>query len=150
MAARKRKASETPLPAASRRRSQRLSSSSKTSRYFEDSSDSGSARAERAASGNKRTPKSRGRTSGGRRGKEASSDEDDAFDAEDAQNADEEDDEDDFDEDLPPKVTFVPLPKMRDTGDVEYEADRLHENTLLFLKDLRAHNNRAWLKCACV
>lgn len=59
-------------------------------------------------------------------------------------NASDEDEE--FDEDAPPKVTFVPIPKLRDTGGVEYADDRVHKNTLAFLKDLRANNKRTWLK----
>jgi hypothetical protein len=44
-------------------------------------------------------------------------------------------------------VTFIPLPKLRDTGGIEYADDRLHPNTLAFLKDLKANNKRSWLKC---
>lgn len=52
----------------------------------------------------------------------------------------------DFDEEAPGKLTFIPLPKMRPTGAQSYEDDRLHPNTLLFLKDLKANNKRTWLK----
>jgi hypothetical protein len=62
-----------------------------------------------------------------------------------AQPADDTDDE--FDEDAPPEVTFIPLPKLRETGGIEYADDRLHPNTLAFLKDLKANNKRTWLKC---
>ncbi|KAI1502124.1 hypothetical protein F5X99DRAFT_168342 [Biscogniauxia marginata] len=55
-------------------------------------------------------------------------------------------DEDDDDDDDGPRVTFIPLPKLRDTGGVEYEDTRLHRNTLLFLGDLKANNERSWLK----
>ncbi|KAI1429851.1 hypothetical protein F5Y12DRAFT_725828 [Xylaria sp. FL1777] len=55
-------------------------------------------------------------------------------------------DDDDDDDDDEPQVTFVPLPKLRDTGDVEYEATKVHPNTLLFLGDLKANNKRSWLK----
>lgn len=58
-----------------------------------------------------------------------------------------EDDEGEFDEDARPKVTFIPLPKLRDDGGIGYEDDRAHPNTLLFLKDLKANNKRSWLKC---
>jgi hypothetical protein len=64
---------------------------------------------------------------------------------EDAQQAADESDEE-FDEDAPPKVTFIPLPKLRDTGGIEYADDRLHPNTLAFLRDLKANNKRSWLK----
>jgi hypothetical protein len=60
-----------------------------------------------------------------------------------------EDDEEDSDdgESRPPKVTIIPLPKAREAGDVPYEDGRIHENTMLFLKDLKAHNNREWMRC---
>ncbi|KAK5661925.1 hypothetical protein OQA88_10035 [Cercophora sp. LCS_1] len=56
------------------------------------------------------------------------------------------DDESSFDEDAPPKVTFIPLPKLRDTDGIPYADDRLHKNTLSFLSDLKANNKRSWLK----
>ena len=60
----------------------------------------------------------------------------------------EDEDEDDSDEEArPPKVTIIPLPKAREAGDVPYEDGRIHENTMLFLKDLKAHNNREWMRC---
>ncbi|KAF2972805.1 hypothetical protein GQX73_g759 [Xylaria multiplex] len=52
----------------------------------------------------------------------------------------------DDDEDDEPKVTFIPLPKLRDTNGVEYENTKVHPNTLLFLGDLKANNKRSWLK----
>ncbi|KAK5987905.1 hypothetical protein PT974_12041 [Cladobotryum mycophilum] len=57
----------------------------------------------------------------------------------------EEDDDDDDDEGVR-KVEIIPLEKMRDDGGVEYEDDKLHKNTLLFLRDLKANNKRPWLK----
>jgi hypothetical protein len=61
---------------------------------------------------------------------------------------DDEDDEDDSDQEArPPKVTIIPLPKAREAGDVPYEDGRIHENTMLFLKDLKANNNREWMRC---
>ncbi|KAK3682424.1 hypothetical protein B0T22DRAFT_283140 [Podospora appendiculata] len=59
---------------------------------------------------------------------------------------DDDDDDDDIDEDAPPKVTFIPHVKLRDTGGIDYADDRLHHNTLEFLKDLKANNQRKWLK----
>ncbi|KND88132.1 hypothetical protein TOPH_07214 [Tolypocladium ophioglossoides CBS 100239] len=44
------------------------------------------------------------------------------------------------------QVEIIPLEKMRGTGGVEYEDHKLHRNTLLFLKDLKANNKRPWLK----
>ncbi len=55
-------------------------------------------------------------------------------------------DEEDEDEDEEPRVTFIPHKKMRDIGAVEYEDDKIHKNTMLFLKDLKANNKRSWLK----
>ncbi|KAM5348773.1 hypothetical protein ACJ41O_008596 [Fusarium nematophilum] len=56
------------------------------------------------------------------------------------------DDGEEDDEDAPPKVTIIPLEKMRDTEGVDYEDEKLHRNTLLFLGDLKANNRRPWLK----
>ncbi|KAI0434209.1 hypothetical protein F5Y09DRAFT_337891 [Xylaria sp. FL1042] len=53
---------------------------------------------------------------------------------------------DDDDENDEPRVTFIPLPKLRDTNGVEYEDSKVHPNTLLFLGDLKANNKRSWLK----
>ncbi|KAH7161363.1 hypothetical protein EDB81DRAFT_343428 [Dactylonectria macrodidyma] len=58
----------------------------------------------------------------------------------------EHDDDDSDDSDAPPKVTFIPLPKLLDPGGIEYEDEKLHPNTLLFLKELKANNRRPWLK----
>ena len=58
----------------------------------------------------------------------------------------EEEDKEEDDEDQPPKVTIIPFVKMRDDGGVEYGDDKIHHNTLLFLKDLKANNRRPWLK----
>ena len=59
----------------------------------------------------------------------------------------EDEDEGEVDEDAPPKVTIIPLEKLRDNGGVEYEDHKLHRNTLLFLQDLKKNNRREWLKC---
>ncbi|KAI0836387.1 hypothetical protein F5Y06DRAFT_274059 [Hypoxylon sp. FL0890] len=58
--------------------------------------------------------------------------------------SEEDDDEDDDDEDN--RITFIPAIQLRDTDGVDYEDTRLHKNTLLFLKDLKANNERRWLK----
>lgn len=55
--------------------------------------------------------------------------------------------EDDDDDDVGPQSYSIPLPKARDAGDQPYEDGRIHPNTFLFLKDLKANNNREWLKC---
>ncbi|KAK8100708.1 hypothetical protein PG999_011082 [Apiospora kogelbergensis] len=53
-------------------------------------------------------------------------------------------DDEEFDDEN--RVTFEPLPQLRDTGGIEYEDTRIHPNTLAFLKDLKANNKRSWLK----
>ncbi|KAI0968249.1 hypothetical protein F4678DRAFT_443759 [Xylaria arbuscula] len=59
---------------------------------------------------------------------------------------DEEDSDDNDDDDDEPRVTFIPLPKLRDANGVDYEDTIIHPNTLLFLGDLKANNKRSWLK----
>lgn len=150
MPVRKRKTSlvaeEEP---ASRRRSLRLSSSDQKSKYFEAESDTDTS----AVIGNNESKRHRGR---GRPPKKAKvkeaepegedEDEDEYKDETQQSGANPPESEDEFDEDAPPKVTFIPRPKLRDTGGVEYADDRLHENTLAFLRDLKANNKRSWLK----
>ncbi|OAX79010.1 hypothetical protein ACJ72_06674 [Emergomyces africanus] len=46
----------------------------------------------------------------------------------------------------PGKEVFIKLPKPRDAGDTPYEDNTIHPNTMLFLKDLKANNQREWLK----
>ncbi|KAK1767670.1 hypothetical protein QBC33DRAFT_490911 [Phialemonium atrogriseum] len=155
MPARKRKAPETPTVSGSRRRSQRLSSSSKKSRYFEDDSDNDSSddsvsKEETETVARRKNATNSGRKSRGRKPKESDEEEDVYEDDQEQAAADQqeevEDDEGEFDEDAPPKVTFIPLPKLRNDGGIGYEDDRAHPNTLLFLKDLKANNKRSWLK----
>lgn len=50
--------------------------------------------------------------------------------------------EDDDDE----RITITRLPTLKDTGGIEYEDERIHPNTMAFLKELKNNNNRAWLK----
>ncbi|KAI0187566.1 hypothetical protein EV127DRAFT_369327 [Xylaria flabelliformis] len=59
---------------------------------------------------------------------------------------DENDNSEDDDGSDGPDVTFIPLPKLRDTDGVDYEDTKVHPNTLLFLGDLKANNKRSWLK----
>ncbi|KAI1737498.1 hypothetical protein F4680DRAFT_428807 [Xylaria scruposa] len=59
---------------------------------------------------------------------------------------DEDDESEDDDGSDGPDVTFIPLPKLRDTNGVDYEDTKVHPNTLLFLGDLKANNKRSWLK----
>lgn len=162
MPPRKRRAAtpETPVAPAGRR-STRISSSGKKSQYFESDSDDNSddnsedytAEEVKATNGNG-TGRKRGRprknpasrpTPTGKKAKIEQDDDSDEF-QEDGKD-EEEDDDDELDEDEEPRVTITPLNKMRGTGGVDYEDDRLHPNTLLFLKDLEANNKRSWLKC---
>lgn len=163
MPAQKQRPSGTP-EASSRRRSGRISSSGTKSKYFEADSDE---EIDVALSGHTKSSNGSGRKRGrppksanlpvssrGKRAKLESDDDDDDDDgdeyadensAAEPEEDDEEDDEDD--ENAPPRVTITPLVKLRETGGVPYEDDRLHKNTLLFLKDLKVNNKRDWLKC---
>jgi hypothetical protein len=151
MPARKRQSAAAPEESAAspdapatRRRSLRVSSSGQKSKYFEAESESEGRNEEK-------TPKrGRGRGRPAKKAKvESESDEDGDDYKEEAEDVkpDAEATDDEFDEDAPPKVTFIPLPQLRDTGGVEYADDRLHPNTLAFLADLKANNKRTWLKC---
>ena len=46
----------------------------------------------------------------------------------------------------PGEAVFIKLPKARDDGGVPYEDDRIHPNSMLFLKELYSNNDREWLK----
>lgn len=46
----------------------------------------------------------------------------------------------------PGEAVFIKLPKAREAGKTPYADSTLHPNTMLFLKDLRANNDREWLK----
>lgn len=46
----------------------------------------------------------------------------------------------------PGEAVFIKLPKARQAGKIPYTDSTIHPNTLLFLKDLRANNDREWLK----
>jgi hypothetical protein len=49
----------------------------------------------------------------------------------------------------PGKEVFIERPKPRGDGGVKYVPDRIHPNTMAFLADLMANNEREWLKCEC-
>ncbi|KAH7312284.1 hypothetical protein B0I35DRAFT_436588 [Stachybotrys elegans] len=127
MPARKRSA-----PAESRRRSGRISNTPKKSQYFEGSD-----------SESELPPKKRGRPSRKQAVTKEDSEEEYAEEPEEAQK--EEEDDDELDEDAPPKVTIIPLETLRPLGGIDYEDQKLHKNTMLFLKDLKANNRRPWL-----
>ena len=46
----------------------------------------------------------------------------------------------------PGTQVVIKKPKARPAGKVSYSDANIHPNTLLFLKDLKANNNREWLK----
>jgi hypothetical protein len=46
----------------------------------------------------------------------------------------------------PGTQVIIKKPKPRDAGDTPYTNDTIHPNTMLFLKDLAANNDRQWLK----
>jgi len=46
----------------------------------------------------------------------------------------------------PGTQVIIKKPKARDAGDTPYSDETIHPNTMLFLKDLAANNNRQWLK----
>lgn len=160
MPPRKRRAASPATPVASGgRRSTRISSSGKKSQYFESDSDEFDDKVESASANDSKTTngngtgRKRGRprknpvsrpTSASKKAKLESEDDRDEFQDE---AEEEEEDDDELDEDEEPRVTITPLNKMRPAGDIDYEDERLHPNTLLFLKDLKANNKRSWLKC---
>lgn len=138
MPARKRAA---PAATGERRRSGRISSTPKKSSYFEDDDDDDD---EYEA---EPPPRKRGRVSKGSAKKEVPADESDDYKDEEGGDDDVEEADGEVDEDAPMKVTILPLEQMRGTGGVDYEDERVHKNTMLFLKDLKANNKRSWLKC---
>ncbi|KAM3501173.1 hypothetical protein MY10362_005770 [Beauveria mimosiformis] len=146
MPARQRVTEDTAAAAAaatgtSRRRSGRISSASKKSSYWESADDE---------SDDEKPVKKKAKVNSGSRVKQKQDSDEDEYTAE-AQLAaeaeeEEEEEEDDDDENRQMKVTIVPLEKLRDDGGVPYEDHKVHRNTLLFLKDLKANNRRPWLK----
>ncbi|KAL8889811.1 MAG: hypothetical protein Q9215_002953 [Flavoplaca cf. flavocitrina] len=46
----------------------------------------------------------------------------------------------------PGEEVFIKLPKARGDGGVKYQEGIIHPNTMLFLGDLKANNDREWLK----
>ena len=46
----------------------------------------------------------------------------------------------------PGREVFIKLPKAREAGKTPYKDETIHPNTMLFLKDLKANNDREWLK----
>ncbi|OAL19736.1 hypothetical protein AYO22_09263 [Fonsecaea multimorphosa] len=46
----------------------------------------------------------------------------------------------------PGKQVFIEKPKPRGDGGIKYVAEKIHPNTMVFLKDLKENNDREWLK----
>ena len=46
----------------------------------------------------------------------------------------------------PGKQVFIEKPKPRGDGGIKYAPEKIHPNTMTFLKDLKANNDREWLK----
>ena len=46
----------------------------------------------------------------------------------------------------PGTQVVIDKPRARSPGDTPYHDDRIHPNTMLFLRDLAQHNDREWLK----
>lgn len=42
---------------------------------------------------------------------------------------------------------IIKKPKARDAGDTPYTESTIHPNTMTFLKEVKANNDRQWLKC---
>jgi hypothetical protein len=42
---------------------------------------------------------------------------------------------------------IIKKPKAREAGDTPYNESTIHPNTMLFLKEIKANNDRQWLKC---
>jgi hypothetical protein len=49
----------------------------------------------------------------------------------------------------PGKQVFIEKPKPRGDGGIKYVDDRIHPNTMEFLKDLKKNNDREWFKSMC-
>ena len=49
----------------------------------------------------------------------------------------------------PGTEVVIKKPKARSAGKIPYRDETIHPNTLLFLEDLKANNDRQWLKSKC-
>ncbi|KAI9151846.1 LOW QUALITY PROTEIN: hypothetical protein HJFPF1_09057 [Paramyrothecium foliicola] len=152
MPARKRAPAEAIEAVEPRRRSGRISSTPQKSKYFEDSD--GDSDRELPPKKRRVSKKSAAADDDSEdqyqdepvEEEEDDDDDDDAGEQDSKKEEGEDDDEDEDDEDAPRRVKVLPLEKLRDDGGVEYEDHKVHRNTLLFLKDLKANNKRPWLK----
>lgn len=123
------------------RRSRRVTSTPKKSNYFEgdDESDDPLSRGNPERSKGKRTSRRVSRS----KAENIVSDEYVGTGEDGSGDEVEGDDGDDVDT----KVTVVKVPGLRPDGGMEYADEYVHKNTALFLKDLKQHNERTWLKC---
>lgn len=123
------------------RRSRRVTSTPKKSNYFEGDSGSDD------PLGVGKPAKSNGKRASTRKSKlkddDIASDEYEGNAGGDESGDDGQDDDDEVDT----KVTVVKVPGLRPDGGMEYADGYVHKNTALFLKDLKQHNERTWLKC---
>lgn len=124
------------------RRSRRVTSTPKKSNYFEG--DSGS---DDPLAGGKPEKSNKRRASVGKSKLKPQEVVHDEYE-EDAGEDNSGDNEKDADGDeVDTKVTVVKVPSLRPDGGMEYADEYVHKNTALFLKDLKQHNERPWLKC---
>ncbi|KAG6058962.1 hypothetical protein E4U32_004325 [Claviceps aff. humidiphila group G2b] len=142
-----RKASAPEKQSTIRRRSGRLSTSAQKSSYFEDPHDSDETE---PAAKKRRKATSKRETKYEEESEDRYEESADEAHHDDEQNeyndGNQEEEEGEEEDDAPRKVVILPLEKLRDTGGVDYADHKVHRNTLLFLKDLKANNRRAWLK----
>lgn len=143
-----RKTSAPEKQSTIRRRSGRLSTSAQKSSYFEDPHDSDETE---PAAKKRRKATSKRETKYEEESEDRYEESADEAHHDDEQNeyndGNQEEEEGEEEDDAPRKVVILPLEKLRDTGGVDYADHKVHRNTLLFLKDLKANNRRAWLKC---
>ncbi|SPO04912.1 uncharacterized protein DNG_07597 [Cephalotrichum gorgonifer] len=133
------------------RRSRRISSTAKTSNYFQDDEDS-----DDLLSGKGSEKSKRDRASTTNRRVEVEDNDSDVYEEDDSEQdeaggsgdeGEEENEEEDADDsDMDTKVTVVKVPGLRPEGGMKYADEYVHKNTMLFLKDLKQNNERSWLK----
>jgi hypothetical protein len=140
-----------------RRRSRRISSSAQKSTYFEEDADddegdadilsgkkSGTGKTERKVTG--KTAKARRKSADKTEESQDEYEENGQSEDQEDNNGNDDKDEDDDDDEEDIKVKVVKIAPLRPEGGVPYSDNKVHKNTMLFLKDLKANNKRAWLK----
>ncbi|KAL6866678.1 hypothetical protein J3F83DRAFT_119114 [Trichoderma novae-zelandiae] len=125
----------------------RANQSKKRARYAESEADQEQYKDESEEAEAQVQPKKRSRGRPPKKKAEEEPDDDDQYnDVPGDEDVKDDEDDDEDDEDGPRRVEIIPLEKLRDTGGVSYEDHKLHKNTMLFLRDLKANNKRPWLK----